>query len=172
MNKATLKKLIDVWVDHNNEYRKIEGYLIHKDTGIIYSNKRAGRPSLRKTLNPNKYIKLNSYLNMNGYPMHKLSSEYFSDLHESKKDISVHKLLMISNIFHFNLLDKILHKAFPHISLKALKRTTRAIKKEILRGSCINHKDHNKRNHNLNNLELVTDQGNSKKYEEHRKKSL
>lgn len=172
MNKATLKKYIPVWIDHNNEYHKIEGYLIHKDTGKVYSNKTKGRPPLRKSLVQNKYTRIYSYPDDKGYLKHKISNEIFSDLLLSRKEISVHRLLMISNVFHFNNLDKILKKAYKYLPEKDLKNAPLSIKKIMLRGLLINHKDHNKENCNYNNLEFCSAQENSNAYNKHRKKSL
>ena len=165
MNKATLKKLIPVWVDNNNEYREIKGYLIHKDTGKVYSNKNPGT----KSLVPNKYFRKKEYVNSCGYPIHKLKDKCFTNLYKNTKDISSHRLVVISNIFHFNTLVEKLIKAYPHISEKVIEELPREIQEELLRGLDINHKDHNKENFKHNNLELVSAQGNSSAYQKHKK---
>jgi hypothetical protein len=184
LDKATIKDLIPACVDHNSQYVFPKGYYVHKDKGGIYSSKISKINSGRGTILGETYKLLTPYFKADGvkltpkgnptgvYPRLSVSCPIiFKDMVKNKKVVSVHKTVMLSNIFYFNLLDEVLHKAFPHISLKDLKKTPRAIKEELLRGLCINHIDHNKANFEFSNLELVTDQGNAKKYEEFRKRN-
>jgi hypothetical protein len=79
---------------------------------------------------------------------------------------------MLSNIFYFNLLDEYLHKAFPNIPLKQIKKTPIEFKIILLRLLDVHHKDHNKKNYHISNLQLVSKQENNREYEKYRKKAV
>lgn len=162
MNKAILRKLIPVWVDHNNKFHIVQDYYVHEDTGDIYSIKRKTLKKLKPSINRGRKIIW--------YPFVTLISPIFSDLHLSQKIVMLHKVLKTSYIFHYDFLLKELKKAFKHIpekDLKILDKLPRSILEELYRGLLVNHIDHNKTNHNRNNLELVSAQANTKAYRKH-----
>jgi hypothetical protein len=163
--KVNLKDLIPVWVYHNNKFFSVPNYLIHKNTGEVYSLKRA--------IAKENLLQLTPFVDSgkNCYPRICISDQIlFKDLSNKVKHLFLHRTLVISNIFHFNRLAEFLHKAYPHIPLKVFKNTPREILELTLIGLEVNHIDHNKLNHQFSNLELVSSQDNSKKYEKHRKK--
>lgn len=167
MNKAIPRKLIPVWVDHNNKFHIIENYYIHEDTGDIYSNKHKILKKLKPCLNRGRKGIC--------YPFITLISPIFSDLYLLQKTVMLHRVLKTSYIFHYNLLSEELKKAFSHIpekDLKILDKLPRSILEELYRGLQINHIDHNKTNHNRNNLELVSAQANTKAYKKHVNKEV
>lgn len=169
MNKVNSKNLIPLWVDHNNVYTSVPGYFIDRYTGDMYSSKTYGRRPKQKTSSFTNLIKMLSYSSRTvPYPTLNINdTTLFKDLSFNGKKTSLHKAVVISNIFHFDILVKVLQKTFPHIPKKVLEKTPRQIQEQLLRGLTVNHKDHNKLNHNYNNLELVTPQENAKKYIEH-----
>ena len=171
MNKATLKKLIPVWVDHNNKFHKIEGYFVHEDTGHVWSSKRGKLKKLKPSTNRGREKGKNSY------PFVTLIDPIFMDLYELQKSVAIHKILKTSYIFHYNLLLEELKKVYKNIvpekDLELLPLLPRSIQELLYRGLPVNHIDHNKSNHERNNLELLASaQENSKAYKKHVNKEV
>lgn len=165
MNKAIPKKLIPVWVDHNNKFQKIKDYYVHEDTGVVYSCKQ-GKKFAKLKPNKNKYKK-------HKYPSQILiDTIIFNNLFDYGKALDIHRILKTSYIFHYNTLVEELIKAYPHIPAKDIEALPRSIQEELYRGLRVNHIDHDKTNHKRKNLELTTAQGNTTAYNKHRKKSL
>jgi hypothetical protein len=164
MNKAISKKLIPVWVDHNNKFHIIKGYFVHEDTGDIYSTKQGKLKKLKPCTNRGRDKGKKSY------PFVTLIDPIFGDLYLLQKTVMLHRILKTSYIFHYNFLLEELKKAFKHIpekDLEALDTLPRLIQEELYRGLIINHIDHDKSNHKMNNLELVSAQENTKAYKKH-----
>lgn len=161
MNKAIPKKVIPVWVDHNNKFQIIPGYYVHEDTGDIYSIKQGRFKKLKPNTNRGRDKGKKSY------PFVTLIDLIFADLYELQKSAMLHKIVITSYIFHHNTLVEELIKAFPHIPAKDIEVLPRSIQEELYRGLLVNHIDHNKLNHKRNNLELVSSQENTRAYKKH-----
>ena len=166
MEKVISKKLIPVWVDHNNKFHKIEGYFVHEDTGEIWSSKMGKLKQLKSCTNRGKEKGKKSY------PFVTLIDPIFMDLYDLQKTVMLHRVLKTSYIFHYNLLLEELKKAYKDIPEKDLSALPRSIQEILYRGLLINHIDHNKLNHNYNNLELVSAQENTKAYKKHVNKEV
>ena len=165
MDKATLKKLIPVWVDHNNKFQKIEGYYVHEDTGDIWSSKMGKLKQLKPCTNRGRERK-------ESYPFVTMIDPIFMDLFRLQKTVMLHRILKTSYIFHYNTLIEELIKAYPHIPAKDIEALPRSIQEQLYRGLLINHIDHDKQNYKYNNLELVSAQENTKAYKKHANKEV
>jgi hypothetical protein len=165
MNKATLKKLIPVYIDHNNKFHKIKDYFVHKDLGDVWSFKWRRYMKLKPPICKNKPKSsrdLYPYLSIH-------NKKIFKNLTGTKKTMDIHKIVKTSLIFHYNTLAKELIKVYKHIPKKDLSLLPKSIQEQLYRGLIVNHIDHNKRNYKPKNLELESFQGNAVKYQKHKK---
>ena len=161
------KDLIPLWVDHNDKFFPVPRYFIHKDEGDIYSSKDGNKANLKKLKNAPIYEDRRGSV----YPRLQIFDPIlFNDLNKNLKYISLHRTVVLSNIFHFNKLVEFIHKAFPQFTSEQIKNIPIEFLEIILRGLEVNHIDHNKENYHLSNLELTTPQGNSKASVEYQKK--
>jgi hypothetical protein len=164
------RKLIPAWVDHNNKFFPIKDYYVHQDTGDIYSTKMGSLNKIKSSTNRGWIGGATG----KHYPFVTFIDPSFSDLYRLQKRVSNHKVLITSYIFHYNILKEELKKAFKYISergLKALDKLPIWVLEEMYRGLIVNHIDHDKQNHNRNNLELTTYQGNAKANTKHKNKT-
>jgi len=166
MNEAILRKLIPVWVDHNNKFHVIKDYFVHEDTGTIWSSKKGQLRQLKPCTNRGKQKGKHSY------PFITLIDPIFEDLYEMQKTVMLHRVLKISYVLHYNLFIEEFAKIFTNVAKEDLLAIPRSIQEQILRGLEVNHIDHNKLNHNYNNLEFTTAQENSKSYKNYKKNTL
>lgn len=148
--------LLPLYIDHDDNFIKLEEYCIDKDKGDIYEVKVCDVSS-------NLFLKR---IKTGGvYP------SCWVRVCRKPKSIMLHRSIVLSNVLQSkNSLVKALQKALPNIRDK-LSNNPIEILQVILRGMSVHHEDHNKKNHNYSNLSLVTSQVNSKRYIEHKKQS-